>query len=257
MGLSLPIRGNVRLKEVVARIDGSARLATLWAASNVMVIDRMHINDHGPVHIKIITNIALKLLRLLVEGGVTPSVVVDHHLDGEDAEVIVVLASVLHDIGHVIHRRNHEELSLILAPSLIRQFLDGLYAEESATILEGEILHAIHAHRRDIAPLTVEAGIVKVADALDMEAGRARIPFTAGEPTIHSVSAMAIKKVRIMKGDERPVKIHVEMSNSAGIFQLDNLLREKLKQSGIAAHFEVLGEVAGEERKIIERYTIE
>lgn len=257
MGLNLPIRGSERLGEVVARIDASARLSTLWAASNVMVIDRMHINDHGPVHIKIITNIALKLLRLLIAGGVTSSVVADHHLDPEDAEVIVVLASVLHDIGHVIHRHKHEELSLILAPPLIREFLTGLYPEEPATVLEGEILHAIHAHRREIAPLTVEAGVVKIADALDMEAGRARIPFTAGEPTIHSVSAMAIKKVRIMKGDERPVKIHVEMSNSAGIFQLDNLLREKLKRSGIAPYFEVIGEILGEEKKIIERYTIE
>jgi len=257
MGLNLPIRGNERLGEVVTRIDASVRLSTLWAASNVMVIDRMHINDHGPVHIKIITNIALKLLRLLIAGGVSPSVVADHNLTPEDAEVIVVLASVLHDIGHVVHRHKHEELSLILAPPLIRELLTGLYPEEPATVLEGEVLHAIHAHRREIAPLTVEAGVVKVADALDMEAGRARIPFTAGEPTIHSVSAMAIKKVRIMKGDERPVKIHVEMSNSAGIFQLDNLLREKLKRSGIAPYFEVIGEILGEEKKIVERYTIE
>ena len=257
MGLNLPIRGNTHLQEVVARIDASVRLSTLWTASNVTAIDRMHINDHGPVHIKIVTNIALKLLRLLVDGGVTPSVVADHKLAPEEAEVIVVLASALHDIGHVIHRRNHEELSLILAPQLIQEFLAGLYSQQEETILEGEILHAIHSHRRDTTPLTVEAGVVKIADALDMEAGRARIPFTVGEATIHSVSAMAIKKVRIMKGEKRPVKIHVQMSNSAGIFQLDNLLREKLKRSGIASYFEVIGEIAGEEKKIIEQYTIE
>jgi len=257
MALNVPARGNRALKTVLERINASSRLATLWIASNIMVIDRMHINDHGPVHIKIITNIALKLLRLLMEGGITPSVVTDHHLSQEHAEVIVVLASVLHDIGHVIHRDDHEAHSLILAPPLIQDFLHDLYSEDEITILEGEILHAIYAHRRDIAPLTVEAGIVKVADALDMEAGRARIPFVAGETTIHSVSAMAIKKVQIMKGEKRPVKIQVEMSNSAGIFQLDNLLREKLKQSGIAQHFEVIGEIAGEETKIVERYTIE
>jgi metal-dependent HD superfamily phosphatase/phosphodiesterase len=257
MALNVPARGNRALKTVLERINASSRLATLWIASNIMVIDRMHINDHGPVHIKIITNIALKLLRLLMEGGITPSVVTDHHLSQEHAEVIVVLASVLHDIGHVIHRDDHEAHSLILAPPLIQDFLHDLYSEDEITILEGEILHAIYAHRRDITPLTVEAGIVKVADALDMEAGRARIPFVAGETTIHSVSAMAIKKVQIMKGEKRPVKIQVEMSNSAGIFQLDNLLREKLKQSGIAQHFEVIGEIAGEETKIVERYTIE
>jgi hypothetical protein len=257
MGLNLPIHGNERLAEVVARIDASTRLTTLWAASNVVAMERMHINDHGPVHIRIISNIALKLLRLLCAGGVTPSAVKDHHLATEDAEVIVVLAAALHDIGHVIDRHNHEELSLFLAQPLIPGFLAGIYPEETATVVEAEILHAIHAHRRDIVPLTVEAGVVKVADALDMAAGRARIPFTAGEATIHSVSAMAIRKVRIRKGQDRPVRIEVEMSNSAGIFQLDNLLREKLKHSGIAEHFEVIGEVAAEEKKIIQKYTID
>jgi metal-dependent HD superfamily phosphatase/phosphodiesterase len=257
MALNVPARGNRALTAVIERIDASTRLATLWTASNIMVIDRLHINDHGPVHIKIITNIALKLLRLLIEGGITPSVVTDHHLSQECAEVIVVLAAVLHDIGHVVHRDDHEAHSLILAPPLIQDLLHDLYSEQEIAILEGEILHAIYAHRRDIRPLTVEAGVVKVADALDMEAGRARIPFVAGETTIHSVSAMAIEKVQILKGEKRPVKIHVKMSNSAGIFQLDNLLREKLKQSGIAQYFEVIGEIVGEEVKIVERYTIE
>ena len=257
MGLNIPIRGNERLEKVIARVDASERLTTLWGASNVTAIDRMHINDHGPVHIKIVTNIAIKLLRLLIAGGVEPSAVRDHHLTSDDAEVIVCLAAALHDIGHVIHRHRHEELSLILAPALIEEFLAGLYSVREATILEGEILHAIHAHRRDIQPLTVEAGAVKVADALDMESGRARIPFKSGSASIHAVSAMAIKKVEIMAGAEKPVRIHVRMSNSAGIFQLDTLLREKLTHSGLSPYVEVVGEVIGEEKKIVERYEIE
>ena len=257
VGLNIPLHGNDRLGAVIERIDASERLSALWNASNVTAMDRLQINDHGPVHIRIITNIALKLLRLLAEGGVTPSVVSDHGLDNNDAEVVVCLAAALHDIGHVIHRSKHEELSLILAPTLIQGFLHGIYKTKEATILEGETLHAIHAHRRSVEPLTVEAGVVKVADALDMEAGRARIPFSTAAASIHSVSAMAIKKVLLMAGDERPVKIHIKMSNSAGIFQLDTLLREKLKNSGIAQHFEVLGEVVGEEKKIVERYVID
>ncbi len=257
MTLNIPVKQNEPLRQVVERINASVRLSTLWTASNITAIDRMHINDHGPVHIKIITNIALKLLRLLIEGGVTPSAVTDFQLAEEDAEVIVCLACVLHDIGHVIHRHHHEDLSLILAPQLIQSFLAGVYPEREATILEGEILHAIHAHRREIAPLTVEAGVVKIADALDMESGRARVPFAAGSTSIHAVSAMAIRKVLLSKGEERPVRIQVRMSNSAGIFQLDTLLREKLQHSGIASYFEVVGEVSGEEKKIVERYSID
>jgi hypothetical protein len=256
MELSLPVRGNRRLAAVVERIEASARLEALWTASNTMAIDRMQINDHGPVHVKIISNIALRLLRLLTAGGVVPSAVAHHDLDEEDAEVIVLLGSVLHDIGHVIHRDDHEALSLVLAPALIAELLAEIYEEPSRTLVEAEVLHAIYAHRREVRPLTVEAGVVKVADALDMEAGRARIPFDAGEQTIHSVSAMAIRKVRLARGERRPIRIHVEMSNSAGIFQLDTLLRAKLSASGIAEHVEVVGEVIGDEARILDRFTI-
>lgn len=257
MALRLPIRGNETLERLVERIDESVALDALWTSSNVTAIDRMQINDHGPVHIRIMTNIALKLLRLLVSANVTPSAVVDHNLRGEDAEVIVVLACVLHDVGHVIHRSNHEALSLILASPLIDEFLDDLYDERSKAVVKGETLHAIYTHQRDIQPLTLEAGVVKVADALDMEAGRARIPFTTGEPSIHSVSAMAIRKVRLGAGETRPIKISIEMSNSAGIFQLDNLLREKLKNSTLAPYVEVTAGITGAEEKIVEKYSID
>lgn len=257
MSLNVPAQKNSRLAQVVERIDHSEELDALWSASNITAIDRMGINDHGPVHIKIMTNIGLKLLRLLVQGDVVPSAVQHHALENDDAEVVVVLACALHDIGHVIHRENHEFLSLMLAPPLIDHLLEPVYDLRTRTILKGEILHAIYAHQREIAPLTIEAGVVKVADALDMESGRARIPFSTGSPTIHSVSAMAIQKVRINRGSDRPIKIAIEMSNSAGIFQVDSLLREKLQNSTISPFVEVVAEVLEQEKKILHRYSID
>jgi len=257
MSLNVPAKKNTHLADVVARIDSSEELDALWTAANITAIDRMGINDHGPVHIRIMTNIGLKLLRLLVQGGVVPSVVQHHGLTNDDAEVVVVLACILHDIGHVIHRENHELLSLMLAPSLIDQLLEPIYDLRTRTILKGEILHAIYAHQKAIAPLTIEAGVVKVADALDMESGRARIPFKTGSPTIHSVSAMAIQNVRIDRGTDRPIKIAIEMSNSAGIFQVDSLLREKLQNSTISPYVEVVAEVLETEKKILHRYSID
>jgi len=257
MSLNLPVRGNRTLAEVLDRINASSTLQAYWDASNVTAITRMRINDHGPVHIKIMANIALKLLRLLAAAGVTPNVVTDYELLPEDAEVVVVLASCLHDVGHAVHRRDHEELSLVLAAPLIDGFLVGLYDDRTLTLLKAEILHAILAHQRDIAPLTIEAGVVKVADALDMEAGRARIPFTTGGPTIHSVSAMAIRKVRLSTGERKPIRIAIEMTNSAGIYQLDNLLREKLKNSTLAPYVEVTAQIAGNEEPIVQQYSIE
>jgi metal-dependent HD superfamily phosphatase/phosphodiesterase len=98
----------------------------------------------------------------------------------------------------------------------------------------------------------MEAGIVKVADALDMEQGRARIPFKAGSVNIHSVSAMAIEKVEIRSGTDRPLEIEIRMSNSAGIFQIDDLLRERIKESGLGKDIRVMVQISGEEKKIIE-----
>ena len=256
MALNLPINNNSKLKTLVERLDSHVPLQTLWTCSNVNAIDRMGINDHGPIHIKIVCNLALKILRLLMEQDIKTSVVTNHLLTNEDAELIVVLAGCLHDIGHIVHRIHHEDFSVALAPPLISELLSGLYEEREKAIITSEALHAIYAHRTEVPPLTLEAGILKVADALDMEEGRARIPFSMGSPTIHAVSALAIEKVRVRKGDEKPVCIEIRMSNSAGIFQLDSLLKPKLQNSGIKEHFEIHAEITGEEKKIVSRYEI-
>src|SRR5213078_222212 len=61
---------------------------------------RMQINDHSWVHVQIVTNIALKLLRQLTKHGVEPSVVNDYGFERDDAEVIVTLgAPALHRNG--------------------------------------------------------------------------------------------------------------------------------------------------------------
>jgi metal-dependent HD superfamily phosphatase/phosphodiesterase len=103
--------------------------------------------------------------------------------------------------------------------------------------------------------LTLEAGIVRVADALDMAEGRTRIPFQAGQVNIHSVSAAAIEQIRIGKGQDKPVRILVRMNNSAGIFQLDELLKDKLVGSGLEPHVEVEAMIEGEaEKKLIQTF---
>jgi len=256
LALNIPVGEHPKLRELVARIDKSVKLRTYWQCSNVNAIDRLGINDHGPTHIRIVCNLALTILRLLAGAGLKPSACVNYQLAEEDAEVILVLATALHDVGHIVHRENHEAFSIALAPALITELLGGLYAEREEAIVTAETLHAIIAHDTHVKPLTLEAGALKVADALDMEQGRARIPFSKGSPTIHAVSALAIEKVRVRKGEEKPVCIEIQMSNSAGIFQIDNLLKPKLQDSGIKEYFEIRVEVTGAEKKILERYEI-
>ena len=248
--LNTPGRGNPKVRAVIERINADDDLYALWLAANVNAVERLGMTDHGPVHVKIVMNIADKLLRLLTEHGVEPSVVKNYQMTVEDAEVVVVVAALLHDVGMSVHRADHEAFSLFIAQAKIREILDGLYDTATASILRSEILHAIIAHRSGGKPLTLEAGIVRVGDALDMAKGRSRISMGIERTmSIHSISAAAIEAVHIEHGEEKPVRLRIEMSNSAGVFQLDELFREKLSGSGLEPYVEVEALIDGEAEK--------
>ncbi len=252
----LPARGNKKLGRLVEQVNGDDELYALWVAENVTAIDRLNMTDHGPVHVKIVTNLAVRMLRLLMDHGVEPSVVKDYGMSREDAEVVVALAALFHDVGMSIHRADHESFSLFVAQSKLKTMLEALYPVAEATIVRSEVLHAIIAHRSGGKPLTLEAGIVRIADALDIAKGRSRIPFEAGGMSIHSVSAAAIEAVRLEVGEQKAVRIVIEMSNSAGVFQLDELFRKKLAGSGLEPYVELEAQVVGEEKRLIERYEL-
>ena len=257
MPINLPIRHNALLQRLMEKTNADAELHQLWKCANINAVDRSGISDHGEVHIRIVANAALRLLRLLADAGIVPNVVKDHALEAVDAEVIVFLGACLHDIGIAVHRDDHERYSLILAYPKARQLLAGLYAEPALTTLVAETLHTVVAHRWDVKCLTIEAGVLKVADALDMAAGRSRIPFEAGQVNIHSVSAQAIRKVSIEAGSERPVRIAIELENWAGIFQVDELLRRKLVNSTLAPHVEVVARIESEtEERMVQVYKL-
>jgi metal-dependent HD superfamily phosphatase/phosphodiesterase len=255
--MNLPNRHNDRLRRLLERVNADDDLYGLWIATNVNAIERLGMTDHGPVHVKIVMNIASKLYRLLVEGGVQPSVVANYELDVHDGEVVVAAAALLHDIGMSIHRSDHEGFSLFLAQSKLKELLAGIYDARTATILRSEVLHAIIAHRAGGRPLTMEAGVVRVADALDMAKGRSRIPFAAGSVSIHSISAAAIDAVHLEHGEAKPVRLRIDMVNSAGVFQLDQLFREKLAGSGLEEYVELVATIEGEgEKRLFQQFRL-
>jgi metal-dependent HD superfamily phosphatase/phosphodiesterase len=254
---NIPFRDNRKLKHVIDEVKKDVKLHTWWRCANVMAIERMGYTDHGPTHVKIVANSALKILRILVNKNVIPSVVKNYGMKNEDAEVVVVLASIFHDLGVSVIREGHERFGAFLALGFIEKYLQSIYSVEDRTIICSEVLHAIVTHEEPNKPLTVEAGIVRIADALDMEKGRARIPFEAGKVDIHSVSALSIEKVDIQEGEEKPVTIRILMSNSAGIFQIDELLRPRIENSGLRDYIHVVGEIKEEkEARIIEKLEI-
>jgi uncharacterized protein len=253
----VPARHNAKLQRLVDAINADAALHQIWRCANVNAVDRSNMSDHGPVHIRIVANIALKLLRLLMTAGVEPAVVRDYGLDTEDAEVVVVLGVALHDIGMSIHRHEHETYSLILGAPKARELLSQIYDEPALTIVTSETLHAVIAHRSDERTYTIEASALKVGDALDMTQGRSRIPFEAGAVNIHSLSAAAVERVIIRRGDEKPIHIEAVLNNSAGLFQLDELLRPKIASSSIGPYVEVEARIEGEnEKRLLPVYSL-
>jgi uncharacterized protein len=256
---TLPSKNNIKLAQVMQKIREDKKLQSYWRCSNVMAIDRMGYTDHGPTHVKIVANIALKLLRTLVSKQlIKPSIVENYGLTNDDAEVVVVLGSVLHDLGMVVQRQEHQVFSATLAIGFIERLCAGIYGEEEIAIITSEVLHAITSHEVPSKILTKEAGIVTIADALDMEAGRARIPFQAGKIDIHAISALSIKKIEVEEETEKgkkPINIKITMSNSAGIFQIDELLKPRIINSGLQKFFHVEAQISGEkENKILAKF---
>ena len=91
--------------------------------------------------------------------------------------------------------------------------------------------------------------MVRVADALDMAQGRSRLPVESGQMGIHALSAAAIDSISIESGEERPVRVEITMNNSAGIFQVDELLATKLRGSGVEEQIEVVARIDAEHEK--------
>lgn len=235
--IKVDTNGNELLEKVVNLINENREIKTLWKIINVNATDRLGYSDHGPMHFQIVANYALRLQRTLIKKGIVMSIVKDFELTNDHSELVVFLASVLHDLGMSIHRSGHEQFSLFLANPFLKQILDFLPVEERMVVVS-ETLHAIisHSHGSSGKTSTVEGGIVRVADALDMTKGRARISRLVD---INNVSNNAIESVFINEGESKLVDVKVVMTNPAGLFQVDDLVEEKLDPSGLKKYIDV------------------
>jgi hypothetical protein len=256
MRIHAPSQRNRKLAGLLAAANASAALKARWHAQQVTA-ERLGMSDHSWVHLQIVLNSALRIFRLLRRAEVLSAVETDYGMTAADAEVVIAGGCLLHDLGMSIHRIDHETFSLFLAADHLDELLAGVYDEPERTIMASEILHAVIGHRTGGRPLTLEAGVVRVADALDMEHGRSRVSLEAHLPNIHSLSAAAIDEVRILPGRERTIRVEIAMNNSAGVFQVDELLATKLRGSGLESHIEVVARIDAEhEKRLLSVYRI-
>ena len=170
-----------RTAQVVQVLENDIEIQTLWYMAN-RTSRRAAVNDHGPVHVRTSMHHSQSLLRLLMEAGVQPDCIVDHGMTEDDARVVVLLGIALHDVGHVDPSRStraakRADRARLDAPASCRRSMSSRSSRSSCPRCCTPVL----AHNVNERCLTIEAGIVKVADALDMTKGRSRKAISAGE----------------------------------------------------------------------------
>ena len=245
-----------RVNEALDLVESDPEIRAYLDAQNVNPVARKRYNDHGAKHISIVRNRSLCLYDLLKTGNVQFNGAADQGLDEADEPVIIALAATLHDIGHVVHREDHPYYSVPLAADILDRILPefGFYDTEARVRVKGEVLHAILCHHTPETPLTLEGGVVRVADALDMEHGRSRKPYEQGGRGINTVSSQAIQQVSLEAGDGVPVLVEIEMTDAAGVYQVDTLLKAKLTGSGLEDHIRIVAVTTHDtDQQLVER----
>ena len=220
-----------RLNAVLERIRSDPEITTYLEAQNVNAVTRKGYNDHGTKHIEIVRDRALRLYELLKRGDVEFNGALQQTLDEADEPVIIALAATLHDVGHVVHRDDHSYYSIPIAADVLDRFLPEFYDVPEQVRVKAEVLHAILCHHTEEQPLTREAGVIRIADGLDMERGRSRVPYEKGGRGINTISSQAIESVELREGEDAPVLVEITMNNAAGVYQVDSLLKAKIEDS--------------------------
>ena len=252
--LKKKIEGKPLLEQMLKLLEKSVEVQSYLTMANVMAVQRLLYNDHGPVHSRIVAGAALEILDILLDNDFIPSIVRDGVGGVEDARLVVMVGAYLHDIGNAVHRSYHHLTGTVLASRFLPNLLEQVYRDKSKVYrLTPEILHCILSHDEKVRALSLEAGIVKVADGVDMAEGRARMPYRQGKYDIHALSALAIRRVEIeeSRSRERPVKIVVDMDNEAGVFQIEEVLGRKIVTSSIANLVEIEVLKKGEPLKVM------
>ncbi len=242
-----------KARDVANMIFADPEIQEMHDYANVVSIRRLGFNDHGPVHMRVSALNAMKMFSLLHEAGIQFNLEKEGIGTVEDSSIAVLMASMFHDFGMTVARDSHEQMSVVLAMPITERILKDIYPNDlhKIVIMRSLIAEGILGHMATKKIHTLEAGLVLIGDGCDMEKGRARIPqLIRNDPRvgdIHRYSAGEIHKVIISKGEEKPIRIMVKMTQSVGFFQVEEVLFTKIASSPVKPYIELLAGVDGEE----------
>jgi metal-dependent HD superfamily phosphatase/phosphodiesterase len=237
---------NTKALEMYQYLSTTPKVKSYLKAANRMAVSRLGYTDHGLVHAEVATWNAIQAFDIL-DKTFQPNVVAEGLGDTDDARLVVIATTYLHDLGMTVHRTEHSQAALQLAAPIIERKLDGIYDSPAKVAdIMSFILHGIYAHDDNTQCLTLEAGCTKIGDGCDMTKGRTKGLMNAGKVDVHSVSANAIEDVFLEEGKDKPLLIVVAMENPAGVFQVEAVLGKKLTTSGLQEHVGIEVLVNGE-----------
>ena len=249
------LQNNSLCLDLVNYLFDDEELQEMQDYANNVSIKRLGYNDHGPVHMRQVCANAIKMLNLLQDSGIQTSLEREEIGTFEDSMCAIIIAGLMHDLGMMIGRQGHEEMSVTLAKPIIERTLMHILPDNlhRRTIIKSLAIEAIIGHMSSRKIHSVEAGIILIADGCDMTKGRARIPMaintTPKVGDIHKYSANAITRIGIHHGERRPIRIDVEMTGEVGFFQIEEVLLTKIDSSPAKEYVELYAGVTGQEAK--------
>ena len=241
--------------ELVNYLIEDRELQVMQDYANNVSIKRLGYNDHGPVHMRQVTANGIKMLNILRQSGIQTSLEREEIGTFEDSMCAVIVAGLMHDLGMMIGRQGHENMSSLLAQPIIERALNHVFPHDlpRRVIIKSLATECIIGHMASRKIHSIEAGIILIADGCDMTKGRARIPMaintTPRVGDIHKYSANAINRIGIHHGERRPIRIDIEMSGDVGFFQIEEVLLTKIDSSPAKEYVELYAGVEGQEAK--------
>ncbi|NQT64662.1 MAG: phosphohydrolase [FCB group bacterium] len=241
--------------DVMEYIIADKEIQILQDYANIVSIKRLGYNDHGPVHMRKAALNAILMFDLLTQAEIKLNLEKEHIGTAEDSKIAIITAAMIHDIGMTVSRQGHEYMSVNLAMPIIDRILEQFYHSEiqKKVIMKSLIIECIFGHMATQAIHSLEAGLVLIGDGCDMEQGRSRISSLLSEQPrvgdIHRYSSTGIARVNIIKGEKKPIQIKVDMSESVGFFQVEEVLFPKIISSPVKKYIELYAGVKGKELK--------
>ena len=250
---SLNLSGKTEKTAELLQQDDEAQALQEYA--NEVSIVRLKYTDHGPVHMRTVVLNALIMMELLRQADVKTSLEKEENAEFEDSLSAVLCGAFLHDVGMGVSRQDHELHSTYMAYPILSRILAVVYNDsiQKQVMIRSMAVEAISGHMGTRSINSLEAGIVQVADGCDMKKGRARIPLAIAEGPrigdIHQYSAQAIEELTIEAGKEKPISIKIDMSSEVGLFQVEEVLHNKIASGTAKSYIELYAILKGCEPK--------